>query len=56
MNWILWLVVAWLAFGALFTVAAVGKTRSVITPGVAVGALIIQGIVIAALIIGGHLS
>lgn len=45
--------VAWFSYGAALTVALIGRERKPITPGVAVGALIISAAWIMSVVIWG---
>lgn len=46
MNWLAWLIVAYLGVSALLSVAATGKKREPTTPGVAVLTVIFAGLLI----------
>lgn len=53
MSWLLWGVVAYFVLGSLTTVGLIGKKREPVTPGVAVGVLLIHAALIAAVVFGG---
>ncbi len=52
MNWIIGAVIGWMAFSALTVVWSVGRERKPVTPGLAVGAVIVQSILIVLIIVG----
>lgn len=56
MTWILWVVVALLAFGTVVSITQVGKPREPVTPGVAATTVVIQGLIISAIIFVGILN
>ena len=43
--WIKVALIAWFVFGALATVAGIGRPRKPLTPGVVIAALVVQAIV-----------
>ena len=47
MTWPKIVLIAWIALSALVTIATIGKPRKTMTPDVAVGAVIIDAILIA---------
>lgn len=47
---VLWASAAWLAFGALGSIALIGKERKPTTAGVAIVVVVTTGIIVAALI------
>ncbi len=53
MNWFFWTLAAWLAVGALGSVALVGKPRKPIDPGTAMLTVIVNGLLIAGVVIYG---
>lgn len=51
MTWFDWTLVGWLTFGVLATVALVGVPRKPISPGTAVATLIINGLLVAGVLL-----
>jgi hypothetical protein len=54
MHWTLWIVVGWVALGALLTITQVGKIRPPTTPGVAALTVVFSAVLIALVLIGGN--
>ena len=50
MTWFDWTLVAWLALGALASVALVGKPRKPLTPGVAVATVLINALIVVGVV------
>lgn len=53
MNWFGWLLVAWWAASALFTVGNIGKPNKPTRPGVAVAVVVIDALLIVGLLTMG---
>lgn len=51
MNWFDWTLIAWLALGVLSAIALIGKPRKPVTPGVAVTTLLINGALVAGVVL-----
>lgn len=53
MTWFGWLMVAWVTIGTLFTVGTIGEPRFPLTNDVAVIVCIINGLIVAAILMVG---
>ena len=52
MNWIQILMIVWFALGAGATLASIDKPRDPITPGLAVGSIVVTALMILGVIFG----
>ena len=51
MNVFAWILIGWLAFGALGTIALIGKPGHTITPVAAIASVIVTGLLIALVVL-----
>lgn len=56
MEWILWVVVAFLVVGTVTSITQIGKPREPLTPGVVATTVVLQGLIISAIIFVGILN